>query len=205
MHTEDKKLAKQMKRGNDAAFRLFFDDYFPRLYRFCCRRLNDSDAEEVTQAVLADAIESIDRYRGEASLFTWLCQIARNQISSHYRQAEHRPKLVAVEDNEEVRGELESLSAEPTLAPEPLAVSAQTQEVVQLILDHLPGDYGNILEWKYIYGYSVEEIAEKLQTSATAIQSKLARAREAFRAQYDSMQAEVTALGFQHSKGNPTS
>lgn len=187
MHSEDLDLAKGMRSGRDAAFRLFFDRYFPRVYRFCLRRLDEFSAEEVTQIVLVNAIRKIEQYRGEASLFTWLCQIARNEIGSHYRREGRREQLMLVDESEEARSELESLSADPELTPERIADRRQGQAVVQAILDHLPGDYGQILEWKYIFEYSVEEIAERLLTTPTAVQSMLARARNAFRKQYDAL------------------
>ena len=40
--------------------------------------------------------------------------------------------------------------------------------------------YGNVLEWKYIEGHSVREIAARLQIGTEAAQSLLARAKRAF-------------------------
>jgi RNA polymerase sigma-70 factor (ECF subfamily) len=191
-----------MRKGKDPAFRLFFDRYFPRVYRFCLRRLEEYSAEEVTQTVLVNAIRKIDQYRGEASLFTWLCQIARNEISSHYRRQEKHNRLILIEDSDEARAELESLSADPALTPEGLADRYQGQAVVQLILDHLPGDYGQILEWKYMHGFSVEQIAGELATTPVAVQSMLARARNAFRKQYEATSANVLPLGAKADPGS---
>jgi len=53
--------------------------------------------------------------------------------------------------------------------------------LVQEVLDYLPSNYGNALEWKYIEGFSVSEIAQRLQVSELAAQSILARARTSFR------------------------
>ena len=201
MHDEDLKLARDMRKGRDAAFRLFFDRYFPRVYRFCLRRLEESAAEEITQAVLVNAIRKIQQYRGEASLFTWLCQIARNEISTHYRREAQRSRLVLIDDSEEAKAELESLSADPTLTPEGVVDRHQGQALIQLILDHLPGDYGQVLEWKYMHGYSVDEIAQEMATTPVAVQSMLARARTAFREQYEAVNAEVFTLGADSDPG----
>ncbi len=199
MHQSDRELAKRMVAGRDAAFRLFFDRYFPRVYRFCSRRLAEDAAEEVTQTVLINSIRHIASYRGEASLLTWLCQIARREISAHYRQQARHGNVVPLDDHEGVRAEIESLAADPDLAPERLAARSQGQAVVQLILDHLPGEYGRVLELKYMEGYSVEEIAGRLATTPVAVQSMLARARSAFRKQYAYLADEVA--GFGSSKG----
>ena len=52
---------------------------------------------------------------------------------------------------------------------------------MQSVLDRLPARYGDVLEWKYIEGRSVEEIGELLGIGQIAAQSVLARARVAFR------------------------
>ena len=188
---EDKQLAGRMARGEDAAFNQFFDEYYPRVYRFCVRRLAEAAAEDVAQTVIIQAIRKISSYRGEASLLTWLTQIARNEIRMHYRSSARFRLEVAVEDSEGVRAELESIASEPELNPEPVAEYSQRQHAIALILDHLPGQYGTLLEMKYIECLSVEEIAERLETTAVSVQSKLARARNAFTKQFDALSAEM--------------
>ena len=53
--------------------------------------------------------------------------------------------------------------------------------VVEATLDALPGHYGEVLEWKYLDGHSVQEIASRLELGPKAAESLLTRAREAFR------------------------
>jgi RNA polymerase sigma-70 factor, ECF subfamily len=52
---------------------------------------------------------------------------------------------------------------------------------VQVTLDHLPARYADVLEWKYIQGLSVDEIAHRLGVGYKAAESLLTRARQAFR------------------------
>ena len=65
--------------------------------------------------------------------------------------------------------------------PEAALRRNETSRLVQLVLDRLPGHYGDALEWKYIDGLSVAEIAERLNVGAKAAESMLTRARTAFR------------------------
>ena len=60
-----------------------------------------------------------------------------------------------------------------------------------MALDKLPPRYGNALEWKYIEGYSVKEIAIKLDVSPEAAQSLLARAKKAFQEMYSTLARPV--------------
>ena len=82
---------------------------------------------------------------------------------------------------EEVRAALETLSAIPSEDPQDSMKSEQLRRLVQAILDHLPTRYGDVLEWKYIQGLSVKEIATRLGVAPKAAESVLSRARVAFR------------------------
>lgn len=194
LHAADRQLARQVARGSEAAFNRFFELYYPRVFRFCLRRINEQDAEEVAQQVFLQALRAVGKYRGEASLFTWLCQIARFEISARFRREERRPATVSIDDDLEFRADLESLFEEPEHAPESLAMTGQAQALVELVLDHLPSDYGRILELKYMEGCSVDEIVARLGGSFASVQSKLARARGAFREQYALAQASMPGV-----------
>ncbi len=167
----DRELVKRMLAGEEHAFAVFFDGYFARLYRFALPRLGqDADAaEDVVQAALCKAISALKSWRGEAALFTWLCTICRHEISGHYRQSDRRPQPLGLIEN----------------APEMLAADETHQnEVKRLVhatLDGLPDGYGDVLEWKYILGLSVDEISDRLGVSPKAAESLLTRARQAFR------------------------
>jgi RNA polymerase sigma-70 factor (ECF subfamily) len=180
----DSALVQGMLGGDEGAFRRFFETYFPRIYRFALPRLaGDAEAtKEVVQASLTKAIRSLASYRSEAALFTWLCQICRSQIVDHLRANKRfSDRIVLIDDSPELRAALEAVAAPAEDEPAQRLSRAQTRALVQSVLDRLPARYGDVLEWKYIEGRSVEEIGELLGVGHTAAQSMLARARIAFR------------------------
>lgn len=173
-----------MLAGREAAFRGFFDAFFPRVYRFALPRLaGDAEAtKEVVQSTLTKAVRNLAGYRGDAALFSWLCQICRRQIVDYLRaNRHHAAKLVLIEDSAELRAAIESIEAPPGDEPAQGYDEAETRRLIQSVLDRLPSRYGDVLEWKYVEGRSVEEIGELLGVSYVAAQSMLARARVAFR------------------------
>ena len=181
----DRAVARRILAGDEAAFRELFDRFFPRLYRFALVRLNrDSEtARDVVQQTFCNAIERLDSYRGEAALYTWFCQICRNVIADHYRSKQRgTERVVLLEDQPNVRAILEALAAPAGDEPETGVWRQQVHRVVEATLDALPGHYGEVLEWKYLDGYSVQEIATRLELGPKATESLLSRAREAFRA-----------------------
>jgi RNA polymerase sigma-70 factor, ECF subfamily len=173
-----------MLRGDQAAFDQFFEEQFPRLYRFALVRMNhDADAaEEVVQASLCTAISKLATYRGEAALFTWLCTFCRHEIAAYYQRTSRNPPMIElVEQNVEVMAALESLWAQSGDDPEGLLRRSEIARFVHVALDRLPRRYADALEWKYVDSLSVKEIAARLELSPKAAESLLTRARIAFR------------------------
>jgi RNA polymerase sigma-70 factor (ECF subfamily) len=172
-----------MLAADEGAFEEFFEGHFPGLYRFALTRLDhDEDAaEEVAQATICKAITKLGTYRGEAALFTWLCTFCRHEISAFCKRNRVTARRVdLIEDTPEVRAALES-SGGMLEGPEKAFDRAEVGRLVQVALDQLPPHYGNALEWKYLEGLSVKEIAQRLKLTPKAAESLLTRAREAFR------------------------
>jgi RNA polymerase sigma-70 factor (ECF subfamily) len=167
----DRFLAARLLRGDEAAFAEFFEASFGPLFRFALPRVGDDDAaEEVVQTTLCRAVKKLDTYRGEAALLTWLTTICRREIATYFERQKKVPPMIALADDlPEIRASMESID------------SRETARLVQAVLDRLPFRYGDALEWKYLDGLSVVEIAERLGVTPKAAESTLTRARTAFR------------------------
>ncbi len=192
VYFEDKKLVKQLLAGDERAFDQFFDENFARLYRFALTRLSDDPdaAREVAQLTLTKAVRKLSSYRAEAALFTWLCAICRNETSDWLaKQGRYRDHIVLTEDLPEVRAAVESLQVPEQMRPEQHYRRVELLRLIQVALDNLPARYGDVLEWKYIEGHSVREIASRLGIGTEATQSLLARAKRAFADVYSSLTA----------------
>ena len=188
VHTQDLDLARRVVGKDKKAAEYFFDTYFSRLYRFVALRVDRPDAcEDVVQETMIKALRHLSTYRGEAARFTWLCQNGRNEVSNYFRRHGRKEEmLVSLDDNPDVRATLESVS-DPDSTIDTLA----TERIVQLTLDYLPDRYGQALEWKYLDGLSVDEIAGRMDLGVIAVQSLLARAREAFRKSVREVEREL--------------
>ena len=149
-------------------------------------------AREVVQVALSRALRKIHTYRGEAALFTWLCVICRNELIDWVRRnARYREHIVLTEDYPEIREVVESLDAPPGSDPDLQLQQHEAARLIQVALDKLPPRYGDALEWKYIEGYTVKEIAQRMDLSHEASQSLLASAKRAFREMYATMAEPV--------------
>ena len=198
VYLDDKNLVKQLVAGDERAFDRFFEENFARLYRFAIARLRDDPegAREVVQITLTRAIRKLHTYRAESALFTWLCAICRNEISDWLsRQGRYQEHIILVEDLPEVQAAVDSFQAPMDDSPERHYQRAEALRLIQVALDRLPPKYGDVLEWKYVEGHSVREIAARLDIGTEATQSLLARAKRAFADVYTSMHEALGERG----------
>ena len=192
-HSEDRELALRMLAGDGAAFEAFAERYSRALYRFAQARLGgDREAtREVVQTAMCKALAKLDSYRGEASLFTWLCACCRNEMLMRFRSRRTAPAEVELADDVEP-----ALGFGPGGAggPEVALLEREAARRVHLALDLLPAHYARALEWKYLESLPVQEIAARLNLGPKAAESLLTRARSAFRAGYESLRTRRHAL-----------
>ena len=96
-----------------------------------------------------------------------------------------------IEDYPEIQAAVDSLQVPLADNPDHQVQRLELVRMIQVALDRLPPRYGNVLEWKYIEGYSVKEIAARLELGQEATQSLLARAKRAFGDVYGSLTAPL--------------
>ena len=183
---QDRSLAAKVAAGDQGAFDVFFREYFPRLFRFTLTRVDNNEelAEEIVQRTMCIVVRKMGSYRGEALLFTWLCQICRNETSAVFRQRNlELHEDIPIEDHPAVQAALESVAADDG-RPETSQRRDEIANFVRVTLEHLPANYASALEMKYVRGCSVREIADSLSVGEKAAESILSRARVAFRERF---------------------
>jgi RNA polymerase sigma-70 factor, ECF subfamily len=186
---EELELVRRMLAGDVAAKNEFADGYFPGLYRFARSRLR-GDAElarDIVQTTACKVLGKLSSYRGDAPLFTFLCACCRNEIAMHFRHRTRFPELALEDEGSPIEVAVGS-SAE---SPERNAEMRESAAQVHVALDRLPPRYQSVLEWKYLDGLPVVEIAARLGVGQKAAESLLTRARAAFREAFDG----VSSLG----------
>ena len=180
---QDRSLAARVAAGDQGAFDAFFKEYFPRLFRFTLTRVDNNAelAEEIVQRTMCIVVRKMSSYRGEALLFTWLCTICRNETAAVYRERKLEMRSdIPIEDHPGVQAALE-LAAGDDGRPETDRRRDEIARFVRVTLEHLPGNYAQALELKYVQGCSVREIAGRMRIGEKAAESILSRARDAFR------------------------
>jgi RNA polymerase sigma-70 factor (ECF subfamily) len=169
----DVELLSAVARGEPASVRVLLDDHLPVVYGFVLARVGGDEAvaEDLMQETLIEGVKSAHSFRGESSLATWLCAIARRRVARHYER--ERKQEAAARGLELVRDE-----------PEPdLEAEWQRRDEVIRALGALSAMHRQVLVLKYLDGLSVEEIGHEIGRPRVQVQSLLQRARESFRRQ----------------------
>lgn len=190
IEARERVLVRSLLAGEESAFRELCDVYLPYVYRFARHRLAGDEelAREMVQSTAVKAISKLDGFRGDAALASWLCAICRNEIAGHFRKLGRAPIATGLEADE-----LESLAGAtegPFEGAERELLRRERAELVHVALDGLPTHYARALEWKYLDGLPVDEIARRLEIGLKAAESLLTRARQAFRAGFSRVERE---------------
>ncbi|MHB1923265.1 MAG: RNA polymerase sigma factor [Acidimicrobiales bacterium] len=174
--SEEVDLLLSAASGDPTSVRRLLDEVAPVVYGFIFARVGGSPvvAEDLLQETLCEAVRSASGFRGDSSLATWMCAIAKRRLARHYeaeRKAEvarHGLQLVTEEDEDP---EVERLDR---------------QDEVARALGRLSPLHRQVLVLKYLDDMSVEAIARQLGRSRTQIQSLLQRARQGLRSELES-------------------
>lgn len=194
VHEADRKLAARMCAGEQRAFDEFFDASASRLAAFVARRSgwDPASVEDIVQNTLLKAVRKLASYRGEAALFTWLTEICRHELADAHRKATRRPVHDSLDDPDAVLFVLPQLRVPEQQEPLGEVETYLRREAVMRALASIPEQYAKALEAKYGDDQSVDDIARLLGITPVAAQSLLARAREAFRVQWNASLDEST-------------
>src|SRR5205823_1696782 len=164
-------LLTKAAAGNAAAVRALLDGYGPALYGFLYARVGGHApvAEDLLQETLIEAVRSASTFRGESSLKTWLCAIARRRLGRHY-EAERRAAVVRA-----------GLAVVPDVGAADRGVDIERRDEITRALGALPPIHRQVLVMKYLDDHSVEKIAQELGRNRVQVQSLLQRARAGLR------------------------
>lgn len=172
--SEEKKLIEKIINRDEKALFDIYRLYQKNVFNFIYRQINNQYiAEEVTQDVFLDFIESLRDFRGEAKLKTFLFTIARNKVVDYFRKKKLKKILFSALPKYFIEG-VATVILDDELEKKELA------NKIKKVFDKLPNDYEVILRLKYINGERVKAIAQKLSMSFKATESLLFRARKSF-------------------------
>jgi len=157
------------------AFELLYATYKGRLYGFLLRIVGEPElADDLTQDVFAKALKLLPTLTSEHRVLPWLYRVANNAAIDQLRRRSRFAWLRI--------GSLHGTVGEPHAADDHGRIPEQAH--VQAVLRTLPPENASALLLHAIEGYSYKEIADIQRVTLTAVRSRIARARSAFKERY---------------------
>jgi len=182
----DADLIRAVRAGEETALETLYERYLPSVWRYAFAQLagHTSTAEDVVSETFLAAVRQIARLKPEGgSLGGWLIGIARHKIGD-VRRRRARVKVGLPPESLPQ----EDASHDPSASLE----TAERRAQVAAVMDALPDDQRLALEWKYLDGLSVREIAHRMGRTDKAAETLLYRARQAFRETFERAGAKGT-------------
>lgn len=183
--------------GDQDSFAEIVYTFQDAVYNLCYRLLGErTEAEDAAQEAFLRAYSNLERYDHNRSFKTWLLTIASNHCIDRLRK--RRMTLLSID--EPLPPSMALTSDEPQ--PEDAVVMNQRSAEVQKLLDQLDPDYRTAVVLRYWYDCSYAEIAEIMDTTESAIKSRLYRARQTLADLADHSDAAGDRLGRRLEEGN---
>jgi RNA polymerase sigma-70 factor (ECF subfamily) len=154
------------------------------VYQLSLNLLGDhNEALDLSQEVFLRVFRTIHGFRGQSALRTWIYRIVVNQARNRQRwwRRRHRSQQVSLDEHINAHGELPAPGNGGS--PDRILGQKQLAERIRVSLDRLPFDQRTAIVLREIDGLSYEEIGFSLGIAVGTVKSRLARAREALRAQ----------------------
>ncbi len=163
----DAELVQRIAIRNEAAFQELYQRFSSPLFTYLVRLIMDVEsAEDILQDVFFSVWKDAARFRGHASVKTWLFRITHYQAISWLRK-HHRE--TTFEDND-------TLTAADD--PEEAVLTRYTEDALRFALQKLSPEHRAVLELTFYQGFSYAQIAEILQCPLGTVKSRMSYSRK---------------------------
>jgi RNA polymerase sigma-70 factor (ECF subfamily) len=167
------------RAGQPEAIERLFRAYSPVVQGVIGRLVGPTpDFEDLVQTTFLEALRNISRFRGEAKLSTWLCQIAVHVANHHLRSGKvrrHVPLELVVDGTAASAEPLDPTNVDQTIDRRRLALR------LHQLLDRIAPKKRIALLLYVVEGRPIEEVAALMKATQTATRSRTFFARRELR------------------------
>jgi len=193
----DAELLEALRRREASAAERLVSTFGDRAYRLALGITgNQQDAEEAVQDAFWSVVRSIDTFRGNAALGSWIYRIAANAAYQRRRRGARRRDEISLDDvlpsfHEDGRHS-DSVVDWSTELDDP-AVKTELRSVLTSALEELPDHYRAVTILHDVEGLSMAEVAECLDISVATAKSRAHRSRLLLRQRLAMFMSDATS------------
>ncbi len=166
----------RLKNYEDKAFAELIDTFGVKVFNLCISfSKNIEDAEDLTQEIFTKVFQSINNFKGNASIATWIYKISVNQCYEYLRR---NKRLKRTGQKVDVNFAEQKINNEMSANPEELIVNSEYQKILFDALENLGDKQRIAFSLQHFQGFSYQEVAEIMEISHSAVESLIFRARQ---------------------------
>ena len=170
---EEKQIIEHLKNGDEFIYKYVYDLYARMVYSVCFRMIgNKEEAEDAAQDVFIKVFHSINNFRKDSKLSTWIYQIAVNICINKLR----RKRVINFLSLDFWEGEKEMADNSPS--PENILEKSELQQIVQEAINSLPAKQKTAIILSRYEELSYKEISKIMELGLSAVESLIFRAKE---------------------------
>jgi RNA polymerase sigma-70 factor (ECF subfamily) len=180
MTENERYLFEKLKRSDEAAFKVIYSRYVPRLYYFVLEYIPLADiAENIVQDTMMALWDKRTQLTDNTDFGAYLFTVAKNNCLYKLRDQKYKQKLFESADvsSSELKANLDALS---NLNTSSLAFS-EIEQIIEETLDQLPPQCRNVFTMSRFDDKKNKEIAEELGISVKAVEGHITKALKLFR------------------------
>ncbi|HVY82338.1 MAG TPA: RNA polymerase sigma factor [Steroidobacteraceae bacterium] len=201
--SDEASVVRRIVAGDRQAFASLMRQSNRRLYRLARAVLRDAaEAEDALQEAYLAAFRSMNQFRGESSLATWLARLVLNECLGRARRDGRRQNVIPLVSAD---SEIETVPADDDDLPDRAAQRAQIRALLEQKLDQLPEDFRVVFVLRSVEEMSVEETAQCLGIPEATVRTRHFRAksllRESLARDIDLAERDLFEFGGAHCDG----
>jgi RNA polymerase sigma-70 factor, ECF subfamily len=175
---DEQTLIEKLQKNDREAFNWLVTQYRPAVVRTCFGFLRDEEeSRDVAQEVFLEVYSSLPRFRGDSKLSTWIFRIAVNRSLDQLRHHNRQKRMLQIGQMLRLSHSEEPERLPDTLTPQRTLENIERQNALNAALAKLPESQRIAFTLSNYDDLSYQQIAEVLDSSVSAVESLIHRAK----------------------------
>ena len=173
-------IIQKLREGDEHTFRQLVENYRQLVVNTCLGLVhNPEDAEDIAQDVFIEVFRSVDKFRADSKISTWIYRIAVNRSLNFIRDNKHWKWAQSVEDVFTLKkGKLSNMSSGKAASPQTEMENSERAKLLHKTIDSLPQNQRIAFTLNKYEDLSYKEIAAVMETSVSSVESLIHRAKK---------------------------
>ena len=171
-------IIQKLQQGNEQAFKQLVENYQKQVVNTCFGIVhNTEDAEDIAQEVFIEVFRSVQNFRADSKLSTWLYRIAVNRSLNFIRDNKRKKWFQSFEDTVFAKNAQVNIPAGHHETPSEELENTQRATILHEAIDSLPDNQKTAFTLNKYEDLSYKEISEVMDLSVSSVESLIHRAK----------------------------